>query len=267
MRNKILIIFISILVFTILISFWNINTGAVTNLKNNSDLTLEVNSKEQNYTLGEIVELKFTLKNEGEKPEAFVTRPDVWTGFLQVWISSDGKDYKIYKNSSWGLKETGGLILQPGKSFESQAVLLWNEKPDTININPSAYKDKITTDYAFPKAGTYFIKAVLSFSDTDKPKLKSEPVQIVFKEPVGEDLEVWNKIKDSGNFALFIQEGHPFIPIYKTEECAKFIEEVEQILTQYPNSFYAESLRQSLDKFKAFEAKRQEFLQKIQRKN
>ena len=112
----------------------------------------------------------------------------------------------------------------------------------------------------------YYLKVWASIiKNEESTTIESEPIKITIEEPADEDLEVWNKIKNNGDFAYFIQEGDIRIPVYKMEERAKFQQEVEQILIDYPNSFYATSLRQSLDKFKANEAKRQELLQKIQK--
>ena len=98
-----------------------------------------------------------------------------------------------------------------------------------------------------------------------KSELESDPITLLIQEPVGEDLEVWNRIKNSGEIAYFIQEGDIAIPGYKKEEREKLRLEIEQIINDYPDSFYAESLRQSMAKFQANEAKRQESLQKIQK--
>jgi hypothetical protein len=97
-------------------------------------------------------------------------------------------------------------------------------------------------------------------------KVESEPIKIVINEPVGEDLEVWNKIKDNGNFAYFIQEDEIRIPSFKPDEREKFSKEFEQIINQYPNSLYTQSFRLSLDRFQAAEAKRQESMQKLKQK-
>jgi len=59
----------------------------------------------------------------------------------------------------------------------------------------------------------------------------SEPIAITVEEPIGEDLEVWNRIKNDGKFAFFIQ--------------------VEDILQKYPRSIYAAPLRRSLEKFES----------------
>jgi hypothetical protein len=77
-------------------------------------------------------------------------------------------------------------------------------------------------------------------------------------------LEVWYRIKDNGDIGYFLQEGEIVRGRYhKPEERAKFQQEVERLLNQYPNSFYAQSLRQSLDKFKANEEKRKASLEKM----
>jgi len=93
--------------------------------------------------------------------------------------------------------------------------------------------------------------------------LESEPIRVIVNEPEGENLEVWNKIGDNENFAYFMQNNETLISNDKPEERAKFQAELNDVLQNYPNSFYAQSLRQSLDKFNANEAKRQELREKV----
>ena len=89
-------------------------------------------------------------------------------------------------------------------------------------------------------------------------------MKITITEPNGENLDVWNKIKDNGDIGYFLQEGDLIRGRYYTaEERAKFQQEVQQIISEHPNSFYAQSLRQSLDKFRASEAERQEYMKKL----
>ena len=196
MKNKILYSFVGVLVAFALITIWSQGVNAFKQLKNDLPLRLEVSSEKQTYVTGEMVKLNFELTNEGDKAIRLPYRPDVSTGYLDVWIAFDGQEFNRYNNTTWGRMERSGPTLQPGQSFKSQAAVLWNSKPDISHLRPDVAKGKIMTDYAFPKAGVYLVKAIASIPDANSDailaKIESEPIQIVVNEPVGDDLKVWN---------------------------------------------------------------------------
>jgi hypothetical protein len=226
-------------------------------VSSSSKLKVTVSFSKDTYNLGESINPLFELKNEGTEPVVIWDKFGVETGFLRV-IATKDKDSAniIFGNSKWGTKDfIGKTVLSSNEVKQSTSGILW-------------YNDKNgKPQFKLSEAGIYYFKIRYKvFLEEGKPsflEIESEPVKITITEPQGEDLEVWNKIKDNGNFAYFIQEGDMLIPTYKPEERAKFQAEVEDILQKYPNSFYAQSLRQSLDKFKLSEAKRQEFIEKM----
>ncbi len=260
MKNKIVFSILGVLVMVALIVILGKGVNAVKQSKNDLPLILKVSSEKQTYILGEVVKLNFELINKGDKVIKIPLRPDVSTGYLKVWIALDGQEFNRYHNSSWGRMEHGGPTLQPGQSFNSQATILWNSKPDTLNLNPDVAKGRIMNDYAFPKAGVYFIKAVASITGDAPMKIESEPIQIVVNEPVGDELKVWNDIKDSGEIASFIQRGS-FLTS-KDEEEKNLVKRVEQITQSYPNSFLVGQMKQKLEKFRTGEEKSKEMLEK-----
>ena len=260
MKNKILFSFAIGLIVIGLIVIWGKDVNAIKQSENDLPLTLKVTSEKQNYVLGEVVKLNFELINEGEKVVKIPFRPDVYTGYLGVWIAFDGQEFNQYKNTSWGRMEQSGPILQPGQSFISQANFLWNSKPKTLNLNPDVGKGRIMNDYAFPKVGVYFIKAMATVPGNTPMKIESKPIQIVINEPIGNDLEVWNLIKDNGDFAYFIQQGGT--PTYQDEKAEKLLEEIEQIAQNYPNSVLGGQMKQKLEKFRIDEEKRRKSLEK-----
>jgi len=229
-------------------------------------VSLKISSDRTNYKLGEVVKLSIELKNESENNLVIHDVFGVGDGSVRVFISSDGKTYPEY-SPGWGQMDfaSTNTIIKPNESIVSSADVLWHSKPNAIKGESDAVvkevaKKTLLTDYAFPEAGIYFIKATYTYNES----LESEPIQITMTEPVGEDLEVWNKIKNRGEFAFFIQNDY-FQIDYKPEERAKFQKEIENILIDHPTSLYAESLRQSLEKFRASEAKRQDFLRNLQK--
>lgn len=177
---------------------------------------------------------------------------------MHIESSRNGSDFIDSDHPRWGIVDIyAKTVLNPNESSKASGAILWQWLKQDV------------PGFKFSNPGIYYIKArysILVEGENDRIVLESEPIKIKIEEPVGENLEVWNKIKDNGNFAYFIQEGDILIPSYKTKERKKFQQEIEQIINQYPNSFYAESLQQSLEKYQAAEAKRQESLQKIKQK-
>ena len=220
-------------------------------------LKLAVGFPKETYKLGESISPIFELTNGGDKTITLWDKFGVETGFLHVSATKDGGNPIGFGNSRWGIGDSfAKTFIAPNQTIQSTAGILWYRNPKTENLA-----------FRLTEAGDYYFKisylAHLEEGEQTATKLESEPIKITIEEPKGEDLEVWNKIKDNGNFAYFIQEGDMLIPGYKPEERAKFQAEVEDILAKYPNSFYATSLRQSLEKYKATEAKQQEFLERI----
>ncbi len=262
MKNKILFSFLGVVIVSALVAVWIRDVNAVKQSENDSVLTLKISSDKQTYTLGEAVKLTFKVINESDKAVRLSFRPHVLTGYLKVWISADGQEYNRYSgNSNWGLEEGGGITLQAGKAYESQATVLWNHKIDVARLTPEAAKGTITSHYAFPTKGPYFIKAVLSIPETENSrKIESEPIQVVVEEPVGDDLEVWNSIKDNREIAYFLHNG--YFLTYKDEEKEKLVEKIKQIAQRYPRSFLGGQLQQNLEKFRVEEKIRKESLEK-----
>lgn len=260
MKNKILFSFLGVLLVLTLIAVWGKGVNAVKQSENDSALTLKVSSEKQTYILGEVIRLDFELINVGDKPIRLPYSPDVSTGYLKIWIAFNGQEFNLYNNTSWGLEEKRGSTLQPGQSFKSQATVLWNSKPQI----PRAGEGKILTDYAFPEAGVYLVKAVASIpnetASDSLTKIESEPIQIVINNPVGDELKVWNQIKSKGEIAYFMQQGET--PTYQDEKAEKLLKEVEQLSQKFPNSFLANKMKLTLEKFRVDEERRREWLEK-----
>ena len=228
-------------------------------------LSLTVRSEKQSYQLGEPVELSFTLTNVDDK-NISVGCFGIGTGDIQVFVSKDKKEFLEY-DAGWGTVDAVcNSLLKPGDKLEIPRVkVLWNRKIGESEYISSvvmrrARQGKIVNHYAFPESGNYYLQARIS---TGLTNLESDPIKITISKPTGEDLEVWNRIRDRGDIAFFIQNGHMQVPDDKSEERAKFLQDVEWIMTDYPNSIYAASLKQGLDKMNAADEKRREFIKKL----
>jgi len=239
---------------------WSIVARAISKSVAGPPLKVKVMSERDVYIIGETVKLAFELVNEGSEPITLLSRPDVMTGYLKVWIAFDGREFNQYSNSSWGLFEGSGVKIQPGGSIKSEATILWNNKPQISRLG----EGNILTDYAFPEAGVYQMKAVAAIRDRSSPgtliKIESEPIQIRVTQPVGDDLKVWNRIKDNGAVAYFLQQGDTLT--FRDLQAQKTIKEVEQLSEEYPDSYLAKRMRQTLEKFRLEDAKRKDKLEK-----
>lgn len=234
-------------------------------------LDLVIKPSKSTYLTGEVITLNFQLTNKsGEEVNISNKFSVVEDAFLNVYISQDGKNFKKNVNPGRRVDSSGANIkIKPGDSIETTASILWNDKPKVSHLNPDAAKSitegKILTDYVFPQAGVYFIKSIYSvYYYTDRMnvvKIESAPVQIRIEEPTGNDWTVWNKIKDRGDFAYFIQYGD--FRVSEPEEREKLQQEIERIFSQSPEGIIAGQIEQSLEKFKVIEEKSKVFLQKL----
>lgn len=228
------------------------------------ELKLILRPEKPSFILGEVVKFNFELKNNGKKDLVILNSPSPMGGYLSVWVSKDGKTFEKYDHTRWGIKDSGQITtLRPNESVLNDAMLFWNNKPKFSNsIAPDvlerAAEGKIKTDFVFPVAGTYYIKAGYSVhlsNETEALRIESSPVKIYISEPTGKDLEVWNKIKDNGDIAYFIQEGEMPISSYKTEQRNRLRREIEQIIEHYPDSLIVTQMEKSMQSLRTTEEK------------
>jgi len=193
----------------------------------------------------------------------FLKETDVNTGYLKLYIASSDQQFKKYFDSNWKRGKMPGVTPGAGQSKKSQTdILLWNFSPANRFSNLEEFdKSHIMTDYAFLKSGVYFIKAFLIIPGQHLEKMEIKPLQIVINEPKGEDLEVWNKIKNEGEVGYFIQHGS-----VRTDK-EKVLQSVEKILQEYADSYLTDGLTQKLEKFHSGEQRRKELIAKAKTKS
>jgi hypothetical protein len=225
-------------------------------------LSFTTRTNKETFLLGEPVQADFVITNHG--PISYrVPREGVESGSLKIFIAKQGEQFKRYFGAGWGRRRGTSVSLELNQSVNYHATILWNGKPDVSHLNETAANEvlasKISTEYAFPEPGTYFIKAVSSIQQNGS-EVEFDPVRITIVNPEGEDLDVWNKIKGNREIFFLIQIG----TFDTSDENRKqqLIASVEQILIEHPSSVYSGYLRTNLDKFKADELKRKEFLEK-----
>jgi hypothetical protein len=196
---------------------------------------IDLSASKDTFLLGETVFLDFEIKNNSAL-DVKVRGLNLDSRYIALYVASDGKTYKKYNHSR--ISHGSGGVLKAGAVAKSRSGILWNFSPietSTSNSLDALGKTEILTPFAFPSAGSYSLKAVLTIPDELRSfRIESEPIQITISRPVGIDLEVWNKIKDNGDIAYLIQENEIRIPNYKREERTKFKKFVEQIVFEYP---------------------------------
>ena len=260
MKN-IKIVCISAVVLLALLGNFLINFASASN-----EVEIKVTVPRTEFLLGEIVPVDIGVKNITNVPLQTSLSPGI-----KVTSKKDNvyKSYAPPRNSFTIDGYDAPLILRPQEQKWTRQSVFWNYKPQVSHLNKDAAKpeieNRILSDYVFTEGGVYLIKGCTALLINGKWKVvDSDPIEITITEPVGDDLEVWNKIKDNGEFAHFLQEGDMTRGYHKPEERAKLQQAVEEILGDHPNSFYAQSLSQSLARFKAIEAKRQQSVQRMQ---
>lgn len=233
--------------------------GLTINNEKIQGLSFKAKANKEVYVLGEPIKVDFEFINQSDNSMIIPSR-GVEVGSLKVFIADQGGEYKEYFASGWGRLRGARKTLEPKQSHKYEATILWNGVPRVSHLNESAAKrvleGKITTEYALPEPGAYFIKGVSTFGE-NMTKIESEPVQVVINEPVGDDLKVWNRIKGNREIAYLLQKDS--FDTDKDEEKTKLIREVEQIVQTYPNSVYSDYLKPKLEKFKANEERRSGF--------
>lgn len=237
-------------------------------------LSLAAHTNKEVFVLGEPVAVRFEFSNRGRSDRA-IHRLGVENGLLKVFIAREGGEFKRYWGYGWGTKRGKMINLAPGESHAyPEFKILYQGEIDTRGLSETAARSKtegnVTTAYAFPEPGVYFVKGVSVYTDevptlsknspVEINSIESEPVKIVITEPVGEDLEVWKRIKGNAEISLLMQDKE-----FNTASQSKketLTSEVEQIIQRHPNSVYAGYLGAGLEKFRANEAKRNKLLER-----
>lgn len=221
-----------------------------TDALNNGGLSFTVSTDKKEYILGEPVKCTFDYKNLGKDPVR-IFGGGVDTGAFDVMIAGPDNEFKEFYVGIWGLKVGRSLDVAPNQTVSYSAIVLWHGAKDVSHLSDYAAKlaleGIVATAYAFPAPGIYKIKGVSSTVREGTP-IETEPIEIVVSGPVGEDLQVWNRIKDDRQIALLLQGGG--FDVYKDSEAKPSIDKIEQIIEQFPDSTYTQYLRSNLEKYK-----------------
>lgn len=263
-NSKLILLIVTILLLGVGFSIFT-GVGQIksnNSFQTNNGLQIEISSLKNTYLLGETVFLDFEVKNNSST-DIRVKGVDLDSNYVSIYIAFEGKTFKKYTHSR--VKEGKWWMLKAGQIVTSRSGILWNFSPTKTSASLNELNEThILTDYAFPEPGVYLIKAVLGIPNNENSiKIESKPIQILINEPIGDELKVWNQIKNRDDFAYFIQEGE--FKTSKLEEEVKLLGEIEKITAEYPNSILASQMKKSLEKFRESEEKLKENLQKKQK--
>lgn len=194
------------------------------NTSGSKSLELTIRAEKESFLPGEVVFLTLTVTNKGQEAIAVFDDLIPAHGYTKFLISNTSGEFKEYRHSKWGTRDAkvAPVSLKPNEKFSRPASILWNsQRKFDASVSPEIVKaeteNKIPHDYAFPEPGIYYVKAVYSSyivgnKQDRRIELVSDPIRIIIDEPVGEDLVVWNAVKDNGGVAYFLQEGNFSVP-------------------------------------------------------
>ncbi|MHC4405822.1 MAG: hypothetical protein ACYTG0_39760 [Planctomycetota bacterium] len=200
-------------------------------------LQVTLTSTTEEYVLGEPVRLFVSVKNVTDRPvEAWKWLVEGTEPEIQVFISTDGKQFAKYSGGAFGFsdypRETE--VIDPGKSTDYSLRVLYAHKP--------------ANRLAFGEPRTYWIKAQYPLVNSDSVRRRmartlfdSNTIAIDVKEPEGADAEVW-EIVQTPEFLRFLQTG------YVPREDGDLVGKAAELLKSAPESSYAEALKYALRK-------------------
>jgi hypothetical protein len=238
-------------------------------------LEFNIIPSKSSYEIGEVKTFSFEITNKSGDSVHLLNNLDPNVGYLEVFISKKGEsEFKKYVGP-WDKEEPSNriLILKLNDRVKNTVTIFFNAKPGNLHssseeVRKYATEGKILSDYAFPEAGIYYLKAIYHISlvkQRERLLIESEPIEIKVEEPGAEDLQVWNKVKDNRNIAYLIHVGDFLIPNYKTKEREKLNAEIEQIVNNFPCSIIANQIRKSFETFQIKETKRKASLEKLKK--
>lgn len=186
------------------------------------------------YVLGVPVKFTTSIRNVSSAPVLTYSLDDSspLTEDISFFISEDGSPFHGFRGPRWyagDLMDMGqGMItLKPGEKERASFSLLWNGPFFTEGRAP-------TGGFAFPHAGTYFVKVRISSKFGD---LMSNVVRVVIQQPQRDDAAIWAALTADKGLAQYYDypDGAPGQG-----------EKLQQLLNKYPNSSHAASLKKAL---------------------
>jgi len=157
---------------------------------------------------------------------------------ISFFISEDGSLFHGFRGPQWYAgdlvdMDPGRITLKPGEKEQASFSFLWNGPSYTEGRAP-------TGGFAFPHAGTYFVKVRVSSKFGD---LMSNVVRVVIQQPQGDDAAIWEALKADKGLAQYFAS-----PDWDGAVAGQG-EKLQQLLNKYPNSSHAASMRKALAEY------------------
>jgi len=208
------IVFVSLFLFRLCFADW---------AKDDKNLDLRISTAKDTFIVGEPVQVIVTMHNKGNIPAEVYPRKDCFC----LHFSSDNKEFSVFDKYD--------RTITPEYEIPLPKILPRINPNDTLTMDWKffvLYNHK-TKNLVFPKAGTYYIKVHYGFCESN-----ILPIRIV--DLTGIDKTVFEKY-DMVRIAELIQNPDYFYT-YKTIN----IDELKEILAEYPQSTYSPWIKEAL---------------------
>jgi hypothetical protein len=253
----------------------------------NKKVHLQMSSNKDEYVLGEPIQINGEYINDTNKDAM------IYLGRTNGILLAYGEDYKYFDAAPTDCSVPMPFQLKAGERYKTSdkpynyknVIFLLNaigDRQPAINCDGLKRLERaicieerekpVHPKYAFQDVGTYYAKFG-GFLITDEKNEKTEPittetVKITIVEPTRDDLEVWKIIggEDRHTFADLMRSGWVDYNIKDEAKKTAFVNQVEQILIDYPNSTYSTYLRDGLKNYRAKEIEKVRAAEKAKEK-
>jgi hypothetical protein len=213
-------------------------------------LSVDIRANKQDYVLGETVRLTIRVTNVSGQTIEIPELPSMRNGMVSLFVS-DKERFREYEWPGAHADVDGAEVqIAPGRAIETEATILYLNRRETKHLSEPYARDirekYLDTDYAFMKAGTYRIKALVLAGEAEA---ESQPVTIRIHEPKGADLQVWNVLQANPDLGYFVQLGIPKAYL-STVDRAALAKALSDLTVAYPDSRQANDIRLSLARYK-----------------
>jgi hypothetical protein len=177
------------------------------------------------------LDLAFRLVNVSGSDVSLDT-PSETVGTVQLLIAGQG-DFRTYLGPGWGTEDS---VRTPGTL----------KKDSSIDMSLRVlYQVQRGQPYTFPAAGTFRLKVTYQDSSVCSAATTTPVLTVQVTQPTGDDLSVWNAIKDCKQCAYFLHTAHAG----KSAVYQNALALLRSLVVQYPSSRYAKLIRQQLAAF------------------
>ena len=201
-------------------------------------------SKQSEWVLGVPVEFTVSVRNASSATVQTNVELEPDAEEISLFISEDGSIFHSFRGPEWEVGETidwakSKSPIKPGAKEQASFSLLWNGPKDATGQTP-------TEGFAFPHAGTYFVKVKVS---SDFGDLMSNVVRLAIRQPQGDDAAIWETLKADKELTRYY--GFP-------NGAPGQGQKLQRLLNKYPNSSHAASMKKVLAVFARQEAEIEE---------